>query len=168
MLFPQDQLVHVVQLAANIWMATRTHLETRLRPLSMTWPQFGMLLALDQGDSLTQRELGEALETDRTTVSVICDSLEKHGWAERRPDPSDRRVKRVCLTEAGRAAIAEAQGIVWGVYGTIADVLTPEEIAEVVPKLERVFAAIKAVPTAGEPSLSPAAIVAGADGEVCS
>ncbi len=146
MLFPHDDLVHVFELSANIWTATRTRLEARLRPLSMTWPQFGALLALAESDGVTQRELGELLEIDRTTTSVICDSLEKREWAERRTDPADRRVRRVCLTPEGRRALAEAQPIVWGAYAAISDVLSPDEVAVVVPKLERVYAAIKAVP----------------------
>lgn len=147
MLFPPNELVHVVELTANIWMATRSRLETRLRPMSMTWPQFGALLALADGDGVTQRELGERLECDRTTMSVICDSLEKHGWAERRPDPSDRRVKRVHLTTAGHTSLGEAQEVVWGAYAAVAGVLSAEEISSVVPKLERVYAAIKTVPS---------------------
>lgn len=146
MLFPSDDLVHVVELTANIWMATRSRLETRLRPLSMTWPQFGALLALQEADGVTQRELGDALECDRTTVSVICDSLEKHGWAERRPDRVDRRANRVHLTDAGRGITAEAQQIVWGAYAAVAGVLTAEEVSSVVPKLERLYEAIKTVP----------------------
>lgn len=146
MLFPKDDLVHIFELAAGIWAATRSRLETRLRPLSMTWPQFGVLLALQDADAVTQRELGELLEIDRTTVSVICDSLEKHGWAVRRGDPADRRTKRVCLTDAGREITRQAQQIVWGAYAAIAGVLSPEEVVAVVPKLERVYEALKAVP----------------------
>jgi MarR family transcriptional regulator for hemolysin len=150
MLFPQDDLVHIFELAAGIWMATRSRLEARLRPLSMTYPQFGALLALHDSEGVTQRELGEALECDRTTVSVICDSLEKRGWAERRPHPTDRRANMLFLTEAGRAVAEEAQAVVWGAYAAISGALTAEEVALVVPKLERVFAAVKTVPDGGE------------------
>jgi DNA-binding MarR family transcriptional regulator len=149
MLFPGNDLVHVVELSANIWMATRSRLESRLKPLSMTWPQFGVLIALAERDGVSQRELGELLEADRQTVSVICDSLEKHGWAERRRDPSDRRANRVCLTEDGRAAIEQAQAVVWSAYTAIGETLTADEVAAVVPKLERLFAAIKDVPHGG-------------------
>jgi MarR family transcriptional regulator for hemolysin len=146
MLFPEDQLVHVIELCAGIWNSTRTRLETRLRPLSMTWPQYGVLLALRTRDGLTQRDMGELLEIDRTTISVICDSLEKHGWAERRSDPADRRANRVFLTADGRDVIARAEEVVWGAYAAIADVLTAKEIAAIVPKLERVHGAVKAIP----------------------
>lgn len=146
MLFAGNELTRVIELTATIWMSTRTLLETRLRPLSMTWPQFGALLALTQADGVTQRGLGEVLECDRTTISVICDSLEKHGWAERRADMVDRRAKRLFLTDAGREVTREAERIVWGVYESIADVLSAEEAASIALKLELVDEALKKVP----------------------
>jgi MarR family transcriptional regulator, transcriptional regulator for hemolysin len=148
-LFPDNDLVHVFELSANIWMATRSRLESRLKPLSMTWPQFGVLLALAEHDGVTQRDICELLEVDRTTMSVICDSLEKHGWAERRHDPADRRANRVCMTEAGRTVAAEAQRIVWGAYAAVGEALSAEDVAVVVPKLERLYAAVKSVPADG-------------------
>ncbi|HEY3318078.1 MAG TPA: MarR family transcriptional regulator [Coriobacteriia bacterium] len=144
MLFPAEDMRHVFELTAGIWTTTQRCLETALRPLSMTYPQFGVLLALLGQEGMTQRELGEMLQIDRTTVSVICDSLERHGWAERRPDPSDRRAKRVFLTPLGRETIARAQPIVWDAYAIVSDVLSAEDIAVVVPKLERLKAALKA------------------------
>lgn len=146
MLFPDNDLVHIFELSWNIWMAMRSRLESRLKPLSMTWPQFGVLLALAERDGVTQREIGELLESDRTTVSVICDSLEKHGWAERRRDPVDRRANRVCLTDEGRAVSAQAREVVWGAYAAVDGALSSEDAAAVVPKLERLFEAIKSVP----------------------
>lgn len=143
MLFPAEDTRHVFELAAGIWTTTQRCLEAALRPLSMTYPQFGALLALLGREGVTQRELGEMLQVDRTTVSVICDSLERHGWAERRPDPADRRAKRVFLTSLGRSAIAEAQPVVWGAYAMVSGVLSAEDVATVVPKLERLHAALK-------------------------
>jgi DNA-binding MarR family transcriptional regulator len=145
-LFPEDELTHVFELSAAIWGSTQRLLETKLRPMSMTYPQFGALLALDVRDGVSQRELGEMVECDRTTTSVICDSLEKRGWAERRSDPADRRANQVFLTDAGRAALGEARGIVWAAYGLISGVLSREEIATVTSKLERIYEAVKTVP----------------------
>lgn len=142
MLFPVDDMRHIFELTAGIWTCTQRWLENALRPLSMTYPQFGTLLALTAREGVTQRELGETLQIDRTTVSVICDSLEKHGWAERRQDPTDRRAKQVFLTDEGRAAIGEAQKIVWDAYAMVTDALSTDDVAAVVPRLERLQAAL--------------------------
>ena len=42
----------------------------------------------------------------------LVDDLERLGYAERRPDPSDRRAKLVTLTEQGWTAMRLAQGII--------------------------------------------------------
>jgi hypothetical protein len=79
MLFPPNELVHVVELTANIWMATRSRLETRLRPLSMTWPQFGVLLALGESDGVTQRALMELLDHFPWTLGQTVPYLRLNG-----------------------------------------------------------------------------------------
>ena len=44
---------------------------------------------------------------DASNATWIVDRLEKHGLAERRPSPGDRRVKMVVLTAAGEKIRAE-------------------------------------------------------------
>src|SRR6201990_531641 len=39
------------------------------------------------------------------SITDIVDGLERHGMAERRPDPTDRRAKLVVITEAGEAGL---------------------------------------------------------------
>ncbi|MBC6458358.1 MarR family winged helix-turn-helix transcriptional regulator [Actinomadura sp. HBU206391] len=54
------------------------------------------------------RELAEWLACDASNVTGIVDGLERRGLVTRQPDPTDRRVKHLVLTEAGerkRAAL---------------------------------------------------------------
>src|SRR6201981_3989562 len=39
------------------------------------------------------------------SITDIVDGLERHGMAERRPDPTDRRAKLVAITDAGLAGL---------------------------------------------------------------
>ena len=39
------------------------------------------------------------------SITDLVDGLERHGLAERRPDPTDRRAKLVAITDAGEAAL---------------------------------------------------------------
>jgi DNA-binding MarR family transcriptional regulator len=50
---------------------------------------------------LAMKELGHRMHCDPSFVTGIADMLEKRGLAVREPDPADRRVKRLVLTEAG-------------------------------------------------------------------
>ena len=40
-------------------------------------------------------------------MTYLLDELEKAGLVERRPDPTDRRAKKVLITDAGSAALAD-------------------------------------------------------------
>ncbi len=50
---------------------------------------------------LAMKELGQRMHCDPSFVTSIADMLEKRGLAVREPDPADRRVKRLVLTEPG-------------------------------------------------------------------
>jgi DNA-binding MarR family transcriptional regulator len=50
---------------------------------------------------LAMKELGQRMHCDPSFVTSIADMLEKRGLAVREPDPADRRVKRLVLTDAG-------------------------------------------------------------------
>ena len=50
---------------------------------------------------LAMKDLGLRMHCDPSFITSIADTLEKHGLAVREPDPADRRVKRLVLTEAG-------------------------------------------------------------------
>ena len=51
---------------------------------------------------MAMKELGQRMHCDPSFVTGIADMLEKRGLAVREPDPADRRVKRLVLTDAGR------------------------------------------------------------------
>ena len=71
-------------------------------PYDLTPPQFGLLAFLWQQDGLTQVELSEKGQIDRTTVGGLIDRVEKIGLVERRQNPQDRRSYKIHLTERGR------------------------------------------------------------------
>jgi DNA-binding MarR family transcriptional regulator len=54
-----------------------------------------------------QAEIAEATGLDRTVLTYLIDDLEKAGLVARTPDPNDRRSRRVDLTAAGTARLAE-------------------------------------------------------------
>ena len=64
------------------------------------------------------RDMETAYGLSHATVSGILSRLESKGFIEQRPDPKDRRVKRICLLEKGTACsesirrhIVECEGI---------------------------------------------------------
>lgn len=74
----------------------------RLEELGLYRGQQFMLFALWQEEGLTHSELAEHMRVSPATVSNGVKRMERAGFVERRPDPTDERVSRVYLTEAGR------------------------------------------------------------------
>jgi DNA-binding MarR family transcriptional regulator len=62
------------------------------------------LLHLSSGEPLAMRDLAGHWGCDASYVTSLVDGLEQNGMAERRPHPTDRRVKTVVLTARGSEA----------------------------------------------------------------
>ena len=78
------------------------------RPLGLNNWQFSLLMALNRPTPLTMSGLAERLAMDRTTTTANLKPLERRGLVEIQRDEQDARVRRIVLTEAGRAVLAEA------------------------------------------------------------
>jgi DNA-binding MarR family transcriptional regulator len=59
----------------------------------------------DQPRELSLKEAAEVVHVSMPAASRMVDDLVRRGFAQRREDEDDRRMKRVCLTDGGRAAI---------------------------------------------------------------
>jgi DNA-binding MarR family transcriptional regulator len=64
---------------------------------------YSVLVALDQSPVRTQAALAEAIGADKTRIIPVLDELQDQGYIERRPDPDDRRVRLLAITDTGRA-----------------------------------------------------------------
>lgn len=74
--------------------------EERLAPSGLTMKHSWALHALDE--PISMGGLAERLGIDASYVTAIADQLEERGLIERRPHPTDRRIKSLALTDEGR------------------------------------------------------------------
>lgn len=65
------------------------------------------LLELSKAVVLTQRDLADAINLRKSTVSRIVANLERRGWIVRRTNADDARALDVSLTDAGTQAAAD-------------------------------------------------------------
>ena len=144
-LFEDDPYYRMMQLIDAIHVKSRKYAERQLRPLNMTYPQLAALMVLNIEDGVRQRELADMLETDTTTVTVLCDSLQKRGWIKRVADSGDRRLKRIVLTEAGRRVYGEALEKLHSGLGYMHDKTPDEESKGVMPFLEELHGNISSL-----------------------
>jgi DNA-binding MarR family transcriptional regulator len=64
---------------------------------------FVHLGTLGADGALRMSELAETWGCDASYVTTLADGLQERGLAQRRPHPTDRRVKTIVLTPEGRA-----------------------------------------------------------------
>jgi DNA-binding MarR family transcriptional regulator len=62
-----------------------------------------VLVTLDGSPIRTQAALAAAIGADKTRIIRDLDELQDRGLIERLPDPDDRRVRLLAITEEGRA-----------------------------------------------------------------
>jgi len=140
MLFKNETDKKVFELIAGIYIKFGRLSQQQLKKLNMTFSQFRTILALSQKDNITQREFADRIDTDTTTVMVLCDSLEKKGWLMRMPDATDRRVNRIVLTDNGKKVFAQALPLIQKIYNDYAlNNISTDELQLAIPVLEKLF-----------------------------
>ncbi|MEE1801100.1 MULTISPECIES: MarR family transcriptional regulator [unclassified Streptomyces] len=83
----------------------------QLEPIGITPAQARLLRALTLYDTPPRMtDLATRLEVVPRAVTTLVDSLEASGWVRRAPDPTNRRVIRVELTDTGRATLRALRG----------------------------------------------------------
>jgi len=80
--------------------------------LGLTRAQWLMLRQLSFQEGCRQRELADALRFAPATVARQVERLAAAGWLDRRPDPCDRRARRLHLQPRARRTLAELQRMV--------------------------------------------------------
>lgn len=68
---------------------------------------YQVLAAATRGETGTQLALAQHLGVDRTVMTYLLDDLEGAGLIERRPDPADRRARRIAATAHGRELLGD-------------------------------------------------------------
>jgi DNA-binding MarR family transcriptional regulator len=89
--------------------------------------EYGVLWRLEVHGPLSQRELGDLHQIDRTTVVALVDRLESMGLVVRQLDPEDRRRHALVLTDVGRARLSESSVVVERVESEFLATLEPRQ-----------------------------------------
>jgi len=114
------------------WALLREEIEV----YDLTPPQFGLLAFLWQQDGVTQVELSENGQIDRTTIGGLIDRLEKSGLVERRPHPQDRRAYKIYLTKRGKEIETPLSKCAKRAVAKLTNGLSKQEISELTRMLE--------------------------------
>jgi DNA-binding MarR family transcriptional regulator len=100
-----------------------------------------VLTACAREEPPTQLALARRLGVDRTVMTHLIDDLERAGLVERRPDPADRRARRIVVTEPGGALLAVLDRRLADVEDVVLGPLDPAERRTLRALLSRVAVA---------------------------
>lgn len=114
----------------------------------LTVAQFRLLLFVHlspEGD-ITLKEAEKFFHVAQSTAAGIAIRLEKTGKVECYPDPKDRRVKRIRITEAGREACHHAKANIRAEEERLVSRMTEEEQQLFADLIDKAFDAMVECP----------------------
>ena len=89
----------------------RTAMDKAMKPLGVTRSQYWVIsnLTRHNGEGMMQTELANVMNVGKVTLGGLIDRLEDTGYVVRKPDPVDRRAKRIHLTPQGKKLVKKMQ-----------------------------------------------------------
>lgn len=109
-----------------------------MKPLGITRAQWWVLAHLSRHDGMMQTQLADVLEVGKASLGDVIESLEAGGWVQRRPDPADKRAKRVYLTKPAQTLIKRMTVMENDFNSQILSDLSSEEVAELIRSLIKI------------------------------
>ena len=135
MVAPMTAVTSVMRVQ-QLWLS---RLNDELKPYDLTFPRYEalMLLYFSRSGALPLGKMGARLQVHPTSVTSLVDGLERLGYAERTPHPSDRRTTLATITDTGRRVAEEATEALHAIrFGT--QPLSRSELESVTAVLGRV------------------------------
>lgn len=83
----------------------------RIAAVDLQPPLFRILNVVDAAEGLSQHAIGEAIKVPPSRMVALVDELEQRGLLKRHPHPSDRRIRALHLTPAGRRVLAKGREV---------------------------------------------------------
>ena len=100
------------------------------QPHGVTPVQFAVLQLLEHMPGIDQRTLAQQVGFDKATIGGVIDRLEARGLIARSSSPTDRRVRLLAVTDAGRELLQAAEPAVLRAQRRMLDPLPEERRAQ--------------------------------------
>jgi MarR family transcriptional regulator for hemolysin len=99
---------------------------------------YRLLVAVAEDELPNQLALAQHAGLDRTVVTYLVDDLVAEGLVERRPDPTDRRAKRIVMTQQGCDRLAHFKAKLRDVEGEVLKSLADDDVVQLRSLLHKV------------------------------
>ncbi len=101
----------------------------------LTAVQYAALSAIEANPQVDATRLSSLIAFDRSTIGDVLERLEAKGWITRVASATDRRIKLVRLSPAGRSLLREVEPAVRRVQERLLAPLAPRDRAKLVEVL---------------------------------
>ena len=101
--------------------------------------RFGMLQVIAANPGLSQSQLAEAMEVDRSAIVKVVDDFQRRGLIKRVALPRDRRRYSLQMTDAGLAALGRMEARVLSHEERLTQALSDDERRVLIHLLERLY-----------------------------
>jgi DNA-binding MarR family transcriptional regulator len=131
------------QLGAFVGFLMQTHgrdLINLAHEFELSFSQMKALHYVHGEDDLSVKALGEKLGLSLAAISRAADELVQRGLMDRTEDPSDRRIKRLRLTDKGRDLVLKMRELRMAGFEQFVATLSPKERTLLVRALEPILA----------------------------
>jgi MarR family transcriptional regulator, transcriptional regulator for hemolysin len=142
---------HLISLAARGFARLS---EARLKPLGFGVGHLPVLVALQDGQAGTQRDLARFARIEQPSMAQMLARMERDGLICRTRDPVDGRSSQVSLTETARTRLPDACAVLFQGNRDALNGFTDEEATQLIALLTRLIANLDRVASAEEPSNS--------------
>ena len=123
--------------------ALRTRLDSELREIGLTTPQYAVLAFLEVEAGASNAALARRAFVTPQTMQAILVALERADFIGRTPHPEHGRVQTTELTQKGRGALEAASGIVANAEARARNAVAPLDPQEVTAMLLRLAEALR-------------------------
>ena len=93
---------------SQLGLATSSRFGQIVGTLGLEPRHYALLRAVRGRDGQSQQAVADRLQIPPSTMVALVDHLERQGWLERRPDPTDRRTRQLHLTRRGGQVLDRA------------------------------------------------------------
>ncbi len=112
-------------MATHAW---RNELDRRLRPLGFSHSRWLLLFHLSRHDGCTHHELAQYMGIEAASLVRLVDHMEREGLLKRCGSETDRRVKHLHLSDAGKIVVTEIRSYAADLRKEVLDGLSQAEI----------------------------------------
>jgi DNA-binding MarR family transcriptional regulator len=127
----------------NWYLKTLINKLLREEGCAITTEQWLVLKVIDANPGLSQTEVAEKSQKEKTNITRIIDLLEKSGRIERRKDETDRRFYRIHATDEGRKVLKTVNPITDKTEEICTQSLSKKQIEEMISLLDTVCDRVK-------------------------